>query len=107
MESHATVPDRTRLYVVTFVVLGILTGIEFMIGGIPFIPALAAGLPDPYKVPALAFFALCKAVLVAGVYMHLRFDSRAFRNVLFAGLLGALLLVGAFSVVMNIDWATK
>lgn len=106
MEQHVTVPDRTRLYVITFIVLGVLTFIEFSIGGIPFIPGLEAGAPDPFKVPLLAVFAASKGVLVAGIYMHLRFDSKIFRMLLLIGLVFALLLVGSFTFVMPIDWRT-
>ncbi|MBI5878548.1 MAG: cytochrome C oxidase subunit IV family protein [Chloroflexi bacterium] len=111
MEPHSNAPDRTRLYVVTFVILGVMTFIEFAIGGIPFVPGLEPGLfaiigLPLLKLPALILFATGKAVLVAGVYMHLRFDSPAFRNLLLAGLLCALLLIGAFTFVLNINWAT-
>lgn len=111
MEQHTNVPDRTKEYVVTFVILGILTFVEFAIGGIPFIAGLEPGLfaivgLPALKLPALVVFAAAKAVLVAGVYMHLKFDSPAFRNLLLAGLLCALLLIGAFTVVMRINWTT-
>jgi len=93
------------------VILGILTLIEFTIGGIPFIAGLEPGLfaivgLPLLKLPALILFATAKGILVAGVYMHLKFDSAAFRNLLLAGLLCALLLIGAFTVVMSIDWTT-
>ena len=106
MDQHPSVPDRTKLYVGTFIALGILTLIEFSIGGIPFIPGMEHGAPAPFKLPLLLLFAAIKAILVAGIYMHLRFDSKVFRTLLLVGVFFALLLVISFTFVLNINWST-
>ncbi len=95
MEHQAQVPNRTRTYVITFVTLGILTTIEF----------LASTLPA-FKLPVLLVLAATKAILVAGIYMHLRFDSRVFSTLVLMGLFFAFLMVLAFTVVLSINWST-
>jgi len=64
-DVHAQAPSPARTYVITFITLGVLTMIEFG----------AATLSGAIKLPALLILATVKALLVAGVYMHLRYDS--------------------------------
>ncbi|MBI1802674.1 MAG: cytochrome C oxidase subunit IV family protein [Chloroflexi bacterium] len=89
--THA--PNRNRLYVITFLALGILTMVEFAASNLP-----------AFKLPVLLVLAATKASLVAGIYMHLKFDSRAFTTLVAMGLFCAVILVGAFSVVLNIHF---
>ena len=96
MEHPSPAPNRTRTYVVTFIVLGVLTLIEFG----------ASTLPSPIKLPALLVLATTKALFVAGIYMHLRFDSRVFSTLVLLGLFFALIMVLSFTVVLNINWGT-
>ena len=93
MHNQAQVPNRTRAYVITFVTLGILTTIEF-----------AASTLPAFKLPVLLVLASIKAILVAGIYMHLRFDSRVFSTLVLMGLFFGFWMVLAFTVVLNIHW---
>jgi caa(3)-type oxidase subunit IV len=97
MEHQAQVPSRARTYVLTFITLGVLTMIEFG----------AATLSGGIKLPTLLVLATIKALLVAGVYMHLRYDSPVFRVLVLMGLFCALLLVSIFTIVLNVNWSTE
>lgn len=95
MENQHQVPNRTRTYVITFFVLGVLTMIEFAASNLP-----------AFKLPALLALATTKAILVAGIYMHLRFDSRVFSTLVLMGLFIAFIMITAFTVVLSINWGT-
>ena len=94
-QSHSH-SSRARLYVVIFFVLGVLTVIEFG----------ASTLPSPVKLPSLLTLATIKALLVAGIYMHLRFDKRVFSTLMLLGLGIGILMVLAFTIVLGINWST-
>jgi caa(3)-type oxidase subunit IV len=72
--AHATRTDsrphtshpKPRTYVIVFVWLTVLTALEV---------AVAAAVPEPYKIPILVIVAIIKAALVVLYYMHLRYDS--------------------------------
>jgi heme/copper-type cytochrome/quinol oxidase subunit 4 len=96
MENQSLSHSRARLYVVIFFVLGVLTMIEFG----------ASTLPSPVKLPVLLGLASIKALLVAGIYMHLRFDKRVFSTLVLLGLGIGILMVLAFTIVLNINWST-
>lgn len=96
MQHQSPSPNRTRLYVITFLILGVLTMVEFA----------ASTLGAPIKLPALLILATIKALLVAGIYMHLRFDSRIFSTLVLMGLFFAFIMVLTFTVVLNINWST-
>lgn len=95
MENQHQVTNRTRTYVITFFVLGVLTMIEFAASNLP-----------AFKLPALLALATTKAILVAGIYMHLRFDSRVFSTLVLMGLFFAFLMITIFTVVLSINWST-
>ena len=97
MENQAPVPSRARTYIITFLTLGLLTMIEFG----------AATLTGAIKLPSLLFLATIKALLVAGIYMHLRYDKRVFRVMVLLGLFCGLLLVSVFTLVLSINWGTE
>ena len=96
MENHSQPHSRARLYVISFFVLGALTMIEFA----------ASNLPSPIKLPALLGLASIKALMVAGIYMHLRFDKRVFSTMMLLGLGIGILMVLAFTIVLGINWST-
>ena len=96
MENQSHSHSRARLYVVIFLVLGVLTMIEFG----------ASNLSAPYKLPALLALATIKALLVAGIYMHLRFEKGVFSTLMLLGLGIGLLMVLAFTIVLGINWST-
>lgn len=96
MENQSHSHSRARLYVIIFFVLGVMTMIEFG----------ASTLPSPIKLPSLLGLATLKALLVAGIYMHLRFDKRVFSILMLVGLSIGILMVLAFTIVLGIDWST-
>ncbi len=78
-----------RQYVVVAVVLALLTALEVAV-------YYVKAIPHPALVAMLGFFAFWKFVLVVLWFMHLRFDSRIFRNLFVTGLslaLGVYLIV--------------
>ena len=95
MDNQHEVPNRTRVYVITFVTLGVLTMVEF-----------AASTLPAFKLPVLLALATTKAILVAGIYMHLRFDSRVFSTLVLMGLFFGFLMIMIFTVVLSINWST-
>ncbi|MEP7200193.1 MAG: cytochrome C oxidase subunit IV family protein [Chloroflexota bacterium] len=86
--------SRARTYVITFVTLGILTIIEFGASNLP-----------AFKLPALLALATTKALMVAGIYMHLKYDSRAFSTLMLMGLFCAFIMILIFTVVLSINWS--
>ena len=96
MENQSHSHSRARMYVIIFCVLGALTMIEFV----------ASNLPSPFKLPVLLTLAAIKALLVAGIYMHLRFDKRVFSTLMLTGLGIGILMVLAFTIVLGINWST-
>lgn len=80
-------------YIVVAIILTILTLAEIGVYSIQFL--------QPVLVPLLLFFSFWKFVLVAGFYMHLRFDSRVFSVLfIFPLLLGGLIL-GALIMLLS------
>lgn len=96
MENQAHTHSRARLYVISFFALGALTLIEFA----------ASNLPSPIKLPVLLGLASVKALMVAGIYMHLRFDNRVFATMMVLGLGIGILMVLAFTILLGINWTT-
>ena len=78
-----------RKYVWIATILAIVTAIEVAIYYIPSI-ADRPGL----LIPSLLFFALIKFIMVAGYFMHLKFDSPIFRRFFITGLVLALAVFG-------------
>ena len=54
----------------------------------------------------LLFLAGIKAICVASIYMHLRFDSRVFSTLVLMGVFFAFLMITIFTVVLSINWGT-
>jgi len=84
--SHHPSP---RTYVWVAVILAIVTAAEV---GIYYIPSIRSVI-----VPFLLAFAVVKFILVALYFMHLKFDSRMFRNLFITGIILAL---AVFSIVL-------
>ena len=83
-----------RLYVQIAGVLFVLTALEFSTYFIDF---------AVMHIPLLLVLMAIKFGLVAGFFMHLKFDSRLFSRVMYGGLGGALLLYGiAFAALAEI-----
>ena len=78
-----------RKYVWVAIILAIVTAIEV---AIYYIPAIADR--PGFLITSLLFFALIKFVMVAGYFMHLKFDSPVFRRFFVTGLILALTIFG-------------
>ena len=87
-EEHAH--PGPRQYVFIAVVLTVITAIEVLIY---YIPAV-----EDYLVPFLIAFSFLKFVLVAGWFMHLKFDSRVFKRFFVTGIILAFLV---FAIVLT------
>ena len=86
-----------RKYVWIATILAIVTAVEV---AIYYIPALL-----DFIVPLLLAFAVIKFILVAGFFMHLKFDSRVFRRFFLIGIVLAIVIFGVvlwmFFTAMN------
>lgn len=67
-EHHHEHKSHTKEYIIVFVVLSLLTGLELLI------PGLAT--PYHYKAIGLVGLAMGKACIVAYFYMHLKEETR-------------------------------
>lgn len=74
-----------RMYVQIAGVLFVLTGLEFSTYFVDF---------AAMHVPLLLALMAVKFGLVAGYFMHLKYDTRLFARVMYGGLIGALALYG-------------
>jgi len=79
--EHGAHPDEKQ-YMIIAAVLAVLTAVEV---GVSYIK----GLGDA-SAPLLLILAVCKFVLVAGYFMHLKFDSRVLRRFFVTGIVLAL-----------------
>ncbi len=81
---------RARTYVLVFVALAVLTGIEI---GVTYLP-----IP---RVPVLVPLALAKATLVALFYMHLKYDRRVLALLFIFGVFMALALISSLIMLFG------
>jgi cytochrome c oxidase subunit IV len=81
-QSHGAHPTP-RLYVQIAAVLFALTMMEFSTYFIDF---------GPMHVPLLIILMVIKFALVAGYFMHLKYDTRLFTRFMATGLIGAMVL---------------
>jgi cytochrome c oxidase subunit IV len=79
-----------RDYVRIAIILGILTALEVSTYFVEF---------GPIAIPLLIVLMLIKFVLVAGFFMHLRFDTKLYGRMLYGGL---LLAVGLYAITLVI-----
>jgi cytochrome c oxidase subunit IV len=91
-EEHRPHPSAAE-YVEIAVILAVVTALEVALYFADIAPAIT--------VPALLILTAIKFVLVALWYMHLRFDSRLFRQLFFAGLILAGIV---YAVVLAITF---
>jgi cytochrome c oxidase subunit IV len=94
-EHHAHHPTP-REYVRIAVVLGILTALEVSTYFVDF---------GPVAIPLLVVLMLIKFVLVAGFFMHLRFDTKLYGRMLYGGLVLALSLYAITLVILYFERA--
>ncbi len=77
-------------YLVVFIVLAVLTGLEIVVSQLP-IP----------RAPILIPMAFIKVALVALFYMHLRTDRRLFAMIFVIGVLVGITLILTFAVLFS------
>ncbi|HSK23912.1 MAG TPA: cytochrome C oxidase subunit IV family protein [Egicoccus sp.] len=87
-----------REYVRIAIILAVLTALEVSTYFVDF-GALA--------IPLLIVLMSIKFVMVAGFFMHLRFDTKLYGRFLYGGLFGALGLYGIALIVMFFDAAPR
>ncbi len=75
-----------RKYVNIAIILAIVTAAEV---AIYYVPSLA-----DFLVPLLLIFAVIKFIMVAGYFMHLKFDSPIFKRLFVTGIILALAVFG-------------
>ncbi len=92
MQDQPHAPNRNRTYVLTFLILGALTLLEF-----------GASTLTSFRLPVLLVLAATKGSLVAGIYMHLKFDSRVFSALVGMGLFCAAILVLTLIILFGVN----
>jgi caa(3)-type oxidase subunit IV len=92
-DSHHPSPGYLQ-YVGIAVILGVLTGIEFLV-----VSEFWPGSLSAFSVPILLVLTVVKASLVALFYMHLKYDSR-FYSALFVGAIAVLAIPLAIVLIV-------
>jgi cytochrome c oxidase subunit 4 len=82
-----------RQYVIVAIVLAAITAVEV---------ALYYVDTGALNVPLLLILALVKFVAVIGYFMHLKFDSRLFRNLFITGLILAIFVYAVFLATLGV-----
>jgi len=88
--AHASV----KSYLIVAAVLGILTAVEVMIF---YMEAL-----QPILVPLLLTLSAAKFTLVAGFFMHLKYDSKIFRGLFVGPLVVAIVIILAMLALFGV-----
>lgn len=86
MQDHAHEHPSELKYLKIAVILGVITAAEV---GVVYVSSWRSILPK-----ALGVMMLIKFTMVAGYFMHLKFDSRIFRRFFLLGIILALLIFG-------------
>ena len=86
---HPTANDYIRIATI----LAVLTAMEVSTYFVDF---------GPLGIPLLVVLMIIKFVLVASWFMHLKFDSRSYSRLMYAGLLGAIVLYAGTLVMFAI-----
>ena len=86
---HPTAKDYVRIATI----LAVLTAMEVSTYFVDF---------GPLGIPLLVALMIIKFILVASWFMHLKFDSRAYTRLMYAGLLGAISLYAGTLVMFAI-----
>jgi cytochrome c oxidase subunit 4 len=92
--AHAIAEDHhpgPAVYLLVAVVLIILTAMEIGVFYAPFLQA--------WLVPMLIVLAILKFILVAGFYMHLKYDSSVFTTLFAFPLLLAMMICGSLTLL--------
>jgi cytochrome c oxidase subunit IV len=92
--THAIPEDHhpgPTVYILVAVVLVVLTAMEIGVFYAPFLQA--------WLVPLLIILAILKFILVAGFYMHLRYDNSVFTTLFAFPLLLAVMICGSLMLL--------
>jgi cytochrome c oxidase subunit IV len=114
METHTDVPvspsrldgaieayPREKVYVMTAIVLAVLTAIEVCTYLFPTFPAWHFGDTDSVTF-VLLFLMAVKFFIVAYIFMHLRFDRRVLTVIFYSGLGLAVVVYLAVMTILNL-----
>jgi cytochrome c oxidase subunit 4 len=94
VHAHAITEDHhpgAAVYLLVAVVLIVLTAMEIGVFYAPFLQA--------WLVPLLIILAVLKFILVAGFYMHLKYDSSVFTTLFAFPLLLAMMICGSLMLL--------
>ena len=89
--THESAHPGWQVYTLVAVVLIILTGMEIGVFYAPFLQV--------WLVPLLIVLAILKFILVAGFYMHLKYDSPVFTTLFAFPLLLAMMICGSLMLL--------
>lgn len=78
-------------YLIVFIILAVFTLIETLVSYVQ---------QEAIKLPTLIILSVIKALLVLFYFMHLKFDSKVFSFLFFAGCVLAIPLILVIAVVM-------
>ena len=84
-----------RQYVMVAIFLAVVTAVEVLLYYID-------EQVGAFNVPLLLILAVVKFIAVVGYFMHLKFDSRLFRNLFVTGLILAILVYAAYLATMGV-----
>jgi cytochrome c oxidase subunit IV len=93
--AHEQAHASNQTYVRVALILAIITAIEVAIW---YLEAVRAIL-----VPALLILSLAKFLMVVGFFMHLKYDSRLYRFMFFAGL---IITLSVYLAVIAMFWTS-
>lgn len=82
-----------RQYVIVALILGVITAVEVALYYID---------TGALNVPLLLILAAAKFIAVVGYFMHLKFDSRLFRNLFVTGLVLAILVYMVYLATLGV-----
>jgi cytochrome c oxidase subunit 4 len=95
-KAHAGHHPTPRDYVRIAVILAVLTALEVSTYFVDF---------GPIGIPLLVVLMIIKFILVAGFFMHLRFDTKLYGRMLYGGLFLALGLYAITLVILFFEHA--
>ena len=93
--THEVAHASDQTYVRVAIILAIITGVEVAIWYLESVRAIL--------VPALLILSLAKFLMVVGFFMHLKYDSRLFRFMFFAGL---ILSLSVYVAMLAMFWTS-
>ena len=90
--------DHKKTYLYTAIVLAILTVLELGVYQLPLVKIS--------QIVLLLAFAITKMMLVALIYMHLRYETKTLRRILFIPIPAAILFAWALMYDLPFRWVS-